>query len=86
MSSVASAVKRALRGYPFVANFLFPSITLEQILEVEFHLGRFFNTSPSSFAEYDFKSFMWQYDKMIEHEKKENNPNNRQEITNPNFM
>ncbi len=74
-----------MRGYLFAPNFLFPSIKLEQILEVEFHLAKFFQTSPASFDEYDFKSLIWQYDKMIEwHKEQEKNPN-RTEIHNPMF-
>ena len=72
-----------MRGYLFAPNFLFPSIKLEQILEVEFYLAKFFQTSPASFAEYDFKSFIWQYDKMIEIEKQKNQDPNRTEVTNP---
>jgi hypothetical protein len=50
---------------------------------VEFNLGRFFSTSPTSFAEYDFKSFIWQYDKMIEFEKQKPQGNSDIEFNNP---
>jgi hypothetical protein len=73
-----------MRGCLFDPNFLFPNIKLEQILEVEFHLSSFFKTSPASFAEYDFKSFIWQYDRMIAwNNEKENSSSNRTEIRNP---
>lgn len=75
-----------MRGYPFAPNFLFPNIKLEQLLEVEFHLARFFQTSPSNFAEYDFKSFIWQYDRMIEWDKEQNKDSSRIEVQNPMFQ
>lgn len=72
-----------MRGYLFAPNFLFPNIRLEQILEVEFHLAKFFQTSPASFDKYDFKSFIWQYDKMIEWNKEQERDSGRTEIRNP---
>lgn len=75
-----------MRGYPFVQSSLFPHIKLEQILEMEFYLAHFFKTSPASFAEYDFKSFIWQYDRMIKHEEQQNKDGNRTEIKNPFLM
>lgn len=65
-------------------SFLFPSIKLEEIWEVEFQLSKFFHTSPSSFAEYDYKGFIWHYDRMVASEKNENgNDANVMNFTNP---
>jgi hypothetical protein len=52
-------------------------------LEVEFQLSKFFQTAPSNFAGYDFKSFIWQYDRMIEWDKQQNQDPNVMELKNP---
>jgi len=48
-----------------VPTSLFPSISLDAILDYTFDMGRFFHCSPDSFDTMDYFEFMVHYDKVV---------------------
>lgn len=57
--------------YPFARNSLFPHLSLNDILEVEFQFGLAMGISPS-FNDWEFFELIWKFERMVEQRKKEN--------------
>ena len=57
--------------YPFRKTFLFPNISLNDILEIEFQFGYAMGINPN-FNDYEFFELVWKYERMAEQRQKEN--------------
>jgi hypothetical protein len=57
--------------YPFKKTLLFPNLSLNDILEIEFQLGYALGISPH-FNEWEFFELIWKYERMAEQRNKEN--------------
>ena len=50
---------------PFDQSSLFPSLTLDTILEVEFNLS--LHLHMNNFNDIEFNEFMWKYERLVKH-------------------
>ena len=65
-------------GSPFEPTFLFPRISLNDILELEFQVARAMQIS-MNFDNKEFFEFIWLYERLAEERKRENEQAARQQ-------
>lgn len=71
---VISVKKSTIYHSPFDKISFFPSISLDDVLEMEFEIGMFLHIP--IFEEMDFYQFQWKFDRIQKHKKQLNSNGN----------
>ena len=59
---------------------LFPNINLNEILEIEFQLGKYFSCKPQ-FGTWEFFEFIWQYERLVKESNKKSGAGSENQIS-----